>query len=103
MVQQGDGGTARAGKDQLARMVTPALEAELKKLPEDAQNSALAATALSLAKVIDGGETSAGAKAALYKVYIELLDRLRALAPDEQQEDKLDELRKRRSSRRSAA
>ena len=100
-MQSGNGGTAEAGKEDLTRMVTPALEAELARLPKEVQASALAAAAQSVAQVIDDGDTSATAKASLYKVYLDILDRLRVLVP-EQQEDELDAIRK-RLDRRTAS
>jgi hypothetical protein len=78
-------------------MVKPQIEAELKKLSEDIQNSAEAALAKSIAETIDNDKTSATAKANLAKVLVEVIDRLRALAAEgEEQEGKLDELRSRR-------
>ncbi|HSE45107.1 MAG TPA: hypothetical protein VLA89_07235 [Gemmatimonadales bacterium] len=76
-------------------MVKKALEAELKKLPEDIQNGAEAKLALSLAQTIDHDATSATAKANLAKVLVEVIDRLRSLAPSEEEEDELARIRKR--------
>ena len=76
-------------------MVKEALEAELKKLPEDIQNGPEAKLALSLAQTIDHDATSATAKANLAKVLVEVIDRLRSLAPSEEEEDELARIRKR--------
>ena len=101
-MQPGDRGTAQAGKEDVTRMVGPAVRAEIDQLPEEVQQSAEAAASLSIALILDDGDVAASAKAALYKMLLETLDRLRALAP-EQQEDSIDQLRARRDSRRSAA
>lgn len=83
-------------------MVNTALEAFIGTLPQHTQDSAEAALAKSLAQTIDHGDTSATAKANLAKVLVELLDRLRELAPSEDQEDKLDDIRKRLAGRTAA-
>jgi len=83
-------------------MVKPALEAELKKLPEDIQKGPEAALAVSIAETIDNDKTSATAKANLAKVLVEVLDRLRSLAPSEEEEDALSAIVK-RLDRRTAA
>ena len=76
-------------------MVKEALEAELQKLPEDISGGTEAKLALSLATTIDHDATSATAKANLAKVLVEVLDRLRSLAPSEEVEDELAKLRNR--------
>lgn len=82
--------------------VTEALDAELQRLPADAQRSPLAAVAHRLAEVLDDPFQPASAKASCAKTLTDTLDRLRALAPSEKQEDKVDELRTRRARRRAA-
>ena len=76
-------------------MVKEALEAEISKLPAEIQNGAEAKLALSIAETIDHDTTSATAKANLAKVLVEVIDRLRSLAPREEEEDELAKLRKR--------
>ncbi len=67
-----------------------------------AKGSPEAATALALAREMDDPGVSATAKAACAKALGDMFDRLRALAPAEEQVDKLDELSRKRG-RRSAA
>ena len=74
-------------------MVKEALEGYLKGLPEDIQNSVEAKLALSIASQIDHDTTSATAQGQLAKVLVELLDRLRSLAPSEEEEDELVRIR----------
>jgi RecA/RadA recombinase len=83
-------------------MVTQAAQALLQGYPEDIQKSAEAALLLQVAATIDNDKTSATALAALAKVLVEVIDRLRALAPSEEQEDELEANRK-RLDRRTAA
>ncbi len=75
-------------------MVKPAVDAYVASLPEEIQKSAYAALAQSLANSIDncGAET---AIAPLTKTLMELLEKLRELAPSEEQEDELSAIRKR--------
>ncbi len=82
-------------------MVRPAVDAYVQSLPEDVQKSAYAALAQSLANSIDncGAET---AIAPLTKTLMELLDKLRELAPREEQEDELNAIRKRLTGRTAA-
>lgn len=75
--------------------------AELGRRDPAVQSSALAATALALARDIDDPETSPTARAACARSLRETLDRLRELAPDELQVDALDELGSRRQQRRA--
>ena len=79
--------------------VFEATEAELEKLNA---SGALAATALAMAAEIDG-QNSATSKSMCAKVLMDVLEQLRALAPPEKQEDRVDEIAKRRERRIRAA
>lgn len=65
----------------------------------DLGTSALAATALVLARELDNPGNSATSKSMCARALNETLDKLRALAPSRDEEDRLDELSSRRSSR----
>jgi pyruvate/2-oxoglutarate dehydrogenase complex dihydrolipoamide acyltransferase (E2) component len=61
--------------------------------------SALAASALALARELDNPENSATSKSMCAKALIETMDRLRAQAPPKKENDRLDELAARRAAR----
>jgi hypothetical protein len=75
-------------------------ERELEQL--GVAGSALAAVALAMAEQIDG-PGSATSKSMCAKVLADVLRELRALAPPKRQEDRVDEIAKRRQDRLSAA
>ncbi len=85
-------------------MVVDAVEYELAELgrrdPELGRGG-LAATARSLALALDDSSTSATGKAACAKALVDVLDRIRALAPAEAAGDLLDDLSSRREKRRA--
>lgn len=85
--------------------VVEAVERDLKRIAKQDKvlaESALAATALALAREIDGNN-SATSKSMCSRSLNETMDRLWELTPAEKEKDDLDELAKRRASRRSAA
>lgn len=73
--------------------------AALAKLDADLAASALAASALVLARQLDNPKVSATAKSMCARTLLDTLDRLRELAPDEQEDDQLDQLSARRAAR----
>ena len=75
--------------------VVGSVERELEELGSD---GALAATALAMAREIDG-ENSATSKSMCAKVLMDVLGQIRALAPPKKQEDRVDEIAKRREKR----
>lgn len=82
--------------------VESAVERDLGALPEGLAGSALAATALALAREIDG-DNSATSKSMCANSLTAALERLRALAPPEREADGVDEIARRRAARRAAA
>ena len=76
--------------------------AELAKSLPTIERSALAVSALTLARQMDAVEVSAASKAACARSLRETLDRLRDLVPADVVGDRLDELTTRRSRRRGA-
>ena len=66
-------------------------------------DGALANTARSLAETIDDPGTSATARAACAKALVDVLDRIRELAPEQVAGDALDDLGARREKRRARA
>lgn len=81
--------------------VVVAVRGEIRLL--ELQRSALAATALALAKQLDDSETSATSKSMCAKVLVETLDRMRAASGARRDPDRIDELGERRQTRRKAA
>jgi hypothetical protein len=73
--------------------------AALAKLDPDLAQSALAASALVLARQLDNSKTSATSKSMCARTLLDTLDRLRELAPEEQEDDQLDQLSARRAAR----
>lgn len=74
------------------------VEADLRALPPALARSGLAASALSLARDLDGDETSATARAACVRSLVQVQRELRALAPAPEEVDKIDELKARREA-----
>jgi predicted RNA-binding Zn ribbon-like protein len=86
--------------------VLEAVERDLDRLRgRDAElaESALAASAVALAREVDSGRNSATSKSMCARELREVMDRLWELAPEKMQGDGLDELNARRTARRSAA
>jgi hypothetical protein len=63
----------------------------------------LAAAAMSLAADIDAPDTAASVRASCVTAFLKAMVELRASAPAEEADDKLDELAKRRSARIASA
>ncbi len=83
--------------------VAAAVQRDLVALADDElAGSALAATALELGRMIDDPENSATSKANCAGKLLELMRELRSLAPEEQEDDRLDDLSARRDERRTA-
>ena len=92
--------TKRRAKPKLT--VLAAVEGDLKLLAKRdpaLAKSALAASALALARLLDDGSNSATSRAMCARALTETLDRLFERAPDEQEADKLDDLSARRAAR----
>ena len=79
--------------------VEAAVERDLAQFPPELAGSALAASALALAREIDQAGNSATSKSMCARALTETLEKLRALAPAEKEADKLDDLARRRASR----
>lgn len=69
-----------------AGAVEVATKRDMARLPKDLAESSLAASAVALARELDG-PSSATSKSMCAKAHLELMDRLRELAPPVQQED----------------
>jgi dissimilatory sulfite reductase (desulfoviridin) alpha/beta subunit len=80
--------------------VYEAVKRDLAKLPEEIRESGLAASALALAKELDG-MNSATSKAMCSKALIDTWAAIRELAPKEEKKDGLDELKERRRRRQA--
>jgi hypothetical protein len=78
--------------------VFAATERDLAKLPEDLRDSSLAASALALAKELDSG-TSATSKSMCAKAHLEIMDRLRELAPPAEETDAVNDIEAQRVKR----
>jgi hypothetical protein len=78
--------------------VVLAVSRELEQMGGDVAESALAATALSLAEQLDG-PNSATSKSMCAKALVDVLRELRALAPAKPEEDEVERARKRRADR----
>lgn len=76
--------------------------AELAKRDKALASSAMAAAALALARELDA-KNSATSKSMCARALTETLEKLRALAPDEEAHDQLDSLAARRAARVAAA
>ena len=68
-----------------------AIRRDLAALPDDLAGSGLAATAIALARAMDDNN-SATSKSMCARAILELTDRLRALAPADEEDDALDGL-----------
>lgn len=78
------------------RTVLAAVESDLKVLGKrrpDLPDTALAASALEIARQLDDPENSATSKSMCSRALAETMDRLEQLAPAKKEGDKLDELR----------
>lgn len=82
--------------------VEEATRAELGRLPEKLAGSALAASAIGLAAGMDG-QNSLTSKSMASKAHMEILTKLRELAPPEERKDGIDQLAQRRTARRARA
>lgn len=80
------------------------VEATKRDLAElgDLADSALAASALALARELDDDSNSATSKSMCARALKETLDRLRELAPPKREADGVDELKAERERRRAA-
>ena len=84
-------------------MVKEAVEGELKKLPEEIQKMPEAQAAILIAQAMDiSSALTPQHVAQLNKALLENLDRLRSLAPGEEEEDQLAQLRARIADRSAA-
>lgn len=86
-------------------IVVLAVERDLRSIAErdeDLASSALAATALALARELDD-ENSATSKSMCARALVEAMDRIRELAPEKIAGDGIDELKAAREARRAAA
>lgn len=84
-------------------LVVEAAEHDLAKLREvspELADSAMAATALALAREIDDDDNSATSKSMCARALVDIFEQLRALAPErEEKEDRLVDLATRRAAR----
>ena len=84
-------------------MVKEAVEGELQKLPEEIQKMPEAQAAILIAQAMDiSSALTPQHVAQLNKALLENLDRLRSLAPGEEEEDQLAQLRARIADRSAA-
>jgi hypothetical protein len=67
-------------------------------MPSDLAESSLGASALVLARELDG-ERSATSKSMCAKAHLEIMDRLRELAPAEEDADAVDDIEAQRAKR----
>jgi hypothetical protein len=79
--------------------VQAAVLSELEAMPENLRQSALAATALAMARELDDPENSATSKSMCAGKLIDATEKLRALVPDETEQTRLDEIAQRREQR----
>lgn len=80
--------------------VLEAVERDLKRVPADLAESALAETAKSLARELDA-DNSATSKSMCARALAEVLEQLRELTPPKEEGDRTDDLRARREKRRA--
>jgi hypothetical protein len=73
--------------------------AEIRRRDSDLADSALAASALTLACELDKPGNSATSKSMCARVLVDTLDRLRELAPPDEENDGLDDLARKRAAR----
>lgn len=81
--------------------VLSAVENDLAVLGDEVAGSGLAAAALELARQLDG-ENSATSKSMCARSLVELMREIRALAPDAEEVDRIDDLASRRAGRRAS-
>lgn len=79
--------------------VADATQRDLDTLPGTLAGSALAATALALARELDKPRNSATSKAMCARALSDVLSQLRALAPANREDDGLDDIAARRRAR----
>lgn len=94
------GGLGAAAPAQLLDAILADLEAIRRRAPELA-DSALAATAVAMAKEIEHPFNSATSKSMCARVLADTLETLRELAPPQKAKDRIDEVAARRAERRS--
>jgi len=85
-----------------ALTVVDAVQSELDQLAKRDKSlavSGFAASALALARALDDPDNSATSKSMCARSLLDVLDRLRELAPTEEKDDQLDELVARRAKR----
>lgn len=82
--------------------VLEAVEADLREVGEVPLGLALGATARALAKEIDSFESSPTSKAACARALADVMGRLRAMAPEKQAGDGVDEVLEKRRKRRES-
>ena len=83
-------------------LVVDAVTDELERIGDEALESALGATALSLARELDA-QNSATSKSMCAKALVDVLREVRALTPPRRETDGVDDLATRRAERRAAA
>lgn len=100
-------GTAQSGSEASSRPeigdVETAVRAELRVLGVEPATSAIAASAIELARQLDNPRNSATAKSMCAGRLQEALDRLLELNPPQQEATPLDEITQRRAERLAAA
>lgn len=79
--------------------VEAATRRDLKRLPDDLAESSLAESALALARELDDPENSATSKSMCAKAHLEVMTRLRELAPPEERKGQLHALKSGRADR----
>jgi hypothetical protein len=103
-LQQSDGWSeGDAGAEILEGVVSvaEAVRSELNGFPDDLAQSALAATALAMAELVDDRSHSATSRSMCAGKLMDALEQLRALAPPKQERDDVDDLKARRAERRA--
>jgi hypothetical protein len=78
--------------------VEDATKRDLARLPVELAESSLGASALALARELDSG-SSATSKSMCAKAHMDIMERLRELAPAEETSDAVDEIRAQRAKR----
>lgn len=91
-----------ARKPAVRRVVGPvekATRADVAAMAEEVRASALAASAIALAAELDSPKNGGTSKSMIAKAHLDVMDRLRDLAPPKRERDKLDDLAERRAAR----
>jgi hypothetical protein len=83
--------------------VETATERDIDRMGGDLPGSALAETALALARELDSGKNSATSKSMCARALLDTMAQLRELAPPREDQDDVDQLAARRERRRAAA